>query len=87
MPKASLYGVTLTESDHTQVVEGRHYLYPGESDARTVCLWEGEAGYYSVEVDSGSVEDTARYYPEPKGAARNIEDHAAFYGNEVRIEE
>ena len=58
-----------------------------ESDTRTTCSWKGEASYLSVEVDGERVEDAAWYYPGPKDAARNIEDHVAFYGNKVRVED
>jgi uncharacterized protein (DUF427 family) len=95
VPKATLDGVTLAESDHTEVVEGNHYFPPEslngeyfrESATRTICPWKGEASYYSIEVDGVSVDDAAWYYPETKEAARNIENHVAFYGNKVRVEE
>jgi uncharacterized protein (DUF427 family) len=94
VPKASLDGVTLAESDHTAVVEGNHYFPPesvngerfGESATRTICSWKGEAGYYGIEVDGASVGDAAWYHPEPMEAARDIENHVAFYGNKVRVE-
>lgn len=53
VPKATLDGVTLAESDHTEVVEGNHYFpsesvnreYFMESATRTFCPWKGEASY------------------------------------------
>ena len=59
MPRATLNGVTLAESDLTEVVEGNHYFPPGsvnreafhESDTRTHCSWKGDAGHLSIEVD------------------------------------
>lgn len=95
MPKATLDGVTLAESDLTVVVEGNHYFPPEsvsgeylkESATRTICPCKGEASYYDVEVDGASVGDAAWYYPEPKEAARNIRNHVAFYGDKVRVEE
>jgi uncharacterized protein (DUF427 family) len=94
MPKVTLNGVTLADSEHTEVVEGNHYFPPEsvnskyfrESDTQTHCPWKGEASHYSIEVDGSSAEDAAWYYPEPKEAAANIKDHVAFYGNKVQVE-
>ena len=93
MPKATLNGVTLAESDHTEVVEGNHYFPPESlnrdlfqaSDTGTHCPWKGDASHLSVEVDGSVVTDAAWYYPEPMDAARNIKDHVAFYGNKVEV--
>jgi uncharacterized protein (DUF427 family) len=94
MPKVTLNGVTLAESDRTEVVEGNYYFPPEsvakeylrESDTSTHCPWKGDSSYYSIEVDGASAEDAAWYYPEPKEAASNIRDHVAFYPNKVEIE-
>ncbi len=94
MPRATLNGVTLAESEHTEVVEGNHYFPPGsvnldlfrESETRTHCPWKGDADHYAVEAGGERVEDAAWYYPEPKDAAKNIKDHVAFYANKVRVE-
>lgn len=94
MPRATLNGVTLAESEHTEVVEGNHYFPPEsvnseyfkESDTQAHCPWKGEASYYNIEVDGSSAEGAAWYYSEPKEAAANIKDHVAFYGNRVEIE-
>ena len=93
MPRAMLNGVTLAESDHTEVVEGNHYFPPDsinselfqESDTTTHCPWKGDASHMSVEVDGSVVEDAAWYYPAPLDAAKNIKDHVAFYGNKVEV--
>ena len=93
MPRATLNGFTLAESDHTEVVEGNHYFPPGavdrdrfrQSGTTTHCPWKGDASYLSVEVDGEVVEDAAWYYPAPKEAAANIKDHVAFYGNKVEV--
>ena len=92
MPRATLNGITLAESDNTVIVEGNHYFPPRsvnrdlfrESDT-THCPWKGDASYLSVELDGGLVEDAAWYYPEPMQAAENIRDHVAFYGNKVEV--
>ena len=95
MPKAILNGVTLAESENTEVVEGNHYFPPNsvnrerfeESATHTHCPWKGDASYYSLKVDGTTVEDGAWYYPEPKDAASNIKDHVAFYPGKVQIED
>ena len=94
MPRATVNGIALAESDHTEVVEGNHYFplesvnlyFLWESDTRTHCAWKGDASHYTVEASSERVEDAAWYYPEPKVAAKNIKDHVAFYGNKVRVQ-
>ena len=93
MPRATLNGMALAESDHTDVIEGNHYFPPGsvnrdlfrESGTTTHCPWKGDASYLSVEVDGTRVEDAAWYYPEPKEAAENIKNYVAFYGNKVEV--
>jgi uncharacterized protein (DUF427 family) len=94
LPRASVNGVTLAESEHTQVVEGDHYFPPEsvnldlfrESETRTHRPWKDDASRYAVEAGGERVEDAAWYYPEPKDAAKNTKDHIAFYGGKVRVE-
>ena len=93
--KATWNGHTLAESDATEEVEGNRYFPPEslnrdffeESDTHTTCPWKGEASYYHLASDGKRAEDAAWYYPAPKDAAQNIEDHVAFYGNQVEITE
>ena len=93
MPRATLNGITLAESDRTEVVEGNHYFPPetvnrehfAGSGTTTHCPWKGDASYLSVEVNGTRIEDAAWYYPDPKEAAGNIKDHVAFYGNKVDV--
>lgn len=94
MARATLNGVTLAESTHTEVVEGNHYFPPesvnreylSESRTRTHCPWKGDASYYGVKVGDDLVEDAAWFYREPKDAASNIKDHVAFYAGKVEVE-
>lgn len=87
MAKAIWKGVVLAESDEVIEVEGNKYFPPGsinkayfkESDTHTTCPWKGLASYYSIEVDEDINEDAAWYYPEAKHAAKNIENHVAFW--------
>lgn len=87
MPKAIWNDKVLAESDQTIVVEGNHYFPPAsvnrdyfkESDTHTTCPWKGVASYYSIEVDGKVNTDAAWYYPKPKDAASQIENHVAFW--------
>ena len=93
MARATLNGVVIAESDHTEVVEGNHYFPPGsvhtdylrEGQRHTYCPWKGQASYYGLMVDGDFVEDAAWYYPDPKDAASNIKDHVAFYPGKVEV--
>ncbi len=82
----------IAESDATIVVENNHY-FPAEavhqdflkaSDTHTTCPWKGKASYYTLQVDGKENRDAAWFYPEPKTAAANIKNYAAFWKG-VRI--
>jgi uncharacterized protein (DUF427 family) len=77
MAKAVWNGVTLAESDKTEVVEGN--LYFKDSSTHTVCPWKGTASYYTVVADGKENPDAAWFYPAPKDAAKQIKDHVAFW--------
>jgi uncharacterized protein (DUF427 family) len=87
MPKATWNGAVLAESAHTVVVEGNHYFPRASlrtehfrpSETHTTCPWKGEASYYDVVVDDAVNRDAAWFYPRPKPAAAQIEDHVAFW--------
>lgn len=91
--KAIWNGKVIAESNDTVVVEGNHYFPKSsiqqelfkESATQTTCPWKGKASYYSIEVDGKLNQDAAWYYPEPKDAAKNIENYVAFWkGVEVK---
>ncbi|AZQ43458.1 DUF427 domain-containing protein [Nonlabens ponticola] len=77
----------IAESDDTKVVENNHYFpqdsikkeFFSKTDHHTNCPWKGVASYYTLEVDGDKNENAAWYYPEPKDAAKEIEDHVAFW--------
>jgi uncharacterized protein (DUF427 family) len=87
MARALWNGVTLAESDATQVVEGNHYFPPDSvrrehfrpSATHTVCGWKGTASYYDVVVDGKVNHDAAWYYPKPLAAAARIAEYVAFW--------
>ena len=85
--KAYWKGQLLAESDDTVVVENNHY-FPASSvkteffkpsETKTRCPWKGEASYYSIVVNEEENKDAAWYYPSPKKAASEIQDHVAFW--------
>jgi uncharacterized protein (DUF427 family) len=85
--KATWENTLLAESDNTIVVEGNHYFPPDAikkeffrpSDTHTICPWKGIAGYYHIQVGEKLSADAAWYYPEPKEAARRIQNYVAFW--------
>ena len=93
MAKATWNGAVLAESDNVQIVEGNVYFPPDsikreyfrESDTHSTCPWKGLASYFHIEVKGEVNEDAAWYYPEPKDAAKHIQDHVAFWKG-VKVE-
>ena len=87
MAKAIWRGTVIAESDEFEIVEGNVYFPRGaikaeffkSSKHQTVCPWKGTASYYDVVVDGKRNEGAAWFYPPPKEAAANIEDHVAFW--------
>ncbi len=87
MAKAVWNGVTIAESEKTQIIEDnvyfpesavkREYLRP--SSTTSTCPWKGQARYYSLVVDGQENQDAAWYYPDPKPAARKIKGYIAFW--------
>jgi Uncharacterized protein conserved in bacteria len=87
MPQARWNGQLIASSDTFEDVEGNVYVPPGAVDPRflrpasqaTICPWKGTAHSCDVVVD-GQVNAGAAWYDlEPKPAARQIKDHAAFW--------
>jgi uncharacterized protein (DUF427 family) len=93
MAKAMWNGAVIAESEDTVLVEGNHYFpissvkreYLEDSSHRSVCVWKGEASYYSLMVDGQRNPDAAWFYTEPKSDAAQIKDHVAFWRG-VRVE-
>jgi uncharacterized protein (DUF427 family) len=87
MVKAKWNGIVIAESEHTEVVEGNHYFPAASihqkffkpSQTTTVCPWKGTASYYTLDVEGKVNEDAAWFYPTPKDAAKEIQDHVAFW--------
>jgi uncharacterized protein (DUF427 family) len=85
--KAIWKGQVLAESSNTVIVENNHY-FPAESiheeffiqsDYQTTCPWKGLASYKTIQVDGETNQNAAWYYPDPKEAAKEIQDYFAFW--------
>jgi uncharacterized protein (DUF427 family) len=93
MAKAIWNGAVIAESGNTVMVEGNHYFprasvnaaYLQDSSHSSVCLWKGQASYYTLVVDGRQNEDAAWFYPAPTSDAAYIKDHVAFWRG-VRIQ-
>lgn len=85
--KAIWNNTVLADSQATVVVEGNHYFPPNAirkeflraSKTQTTCPWKGLASYYDVVVNGSENKDAAWFYPTPKDAAKNIQNHVAFW--------
>ena len=85
--KAIWEDIIIAESDKTIVIERNHYFppeavhmeYMKASDTHTVCPWKGTASYYTIDTGDKQNKDAAWYYPQAKEAAKNIENHIAFW--------
>ncbi len=91
--KATWNDTIIAESDNTIVIENNHY-FPADSlkkeffspsTTHTSCPWKGIASYFSVEVDGKINKDAAWFYPEPKHAAKQIQNYVAFWKG-VKVE-
>ncbi len=93
MKKATWNGAILAESDQTIVIEGNHYFPPDAvnrayfraNSKQTTCPWKGAASYYDITVEGKLNSGAAWYYPDPKSAAKEIENYVAFWRG-VRVE-
>ena len=85
--KAVWKNTTLAESGETIVIEGNHYFPPDsvnheyfvDSATHTTCSWKGVASYYNIAVGEEVNKDAAWTYPEPKEAAKAIQNYVAFW--------
>lgn len=93
MTKATWNGAILAESNETIVIEGNHYFPPDSinrayfrtNSKRTTCPWKGVASYYDIQVEGQVNSGAAWTYPDPKTAAKEIENYVAFWRG-VRVE-
>jgi uncharacterized protein (DUF427 family) len=56
------------------------------SETTTHCPYKGDASYFTVVTDDGTLEDVVWTYETPHEAVAEIRGHVAFYPNRVSIE-
>lgn len=87
MARATWQEHVIAESDDVEVAEGNVYFprvsirqeFFRPSEHCTVCAWRATASYCHIEVNGERNENAARYYPDPKPAAAQINDRIAFW--------
>ncbi|MEM9813771.1 MAG: DUF427 domain-containing protein [Pseudomonadota bacterium] len=58
------------------------------SDHRTTCPWKGEASHFALVGKSGTIQNAAWSYEDPKAQVDRIRGHVAFYTSEqVTVEQ
>lgn len=61
------------------------FFDPSETTSR--CPYKGEATHFNFVAKSGTLEDAAWSYDDPKEAVAAIKRHIAFYANKVAVEQ
>lgn len=82
--------LTLQESSYSAVqyvpVDDIDPAVLSTTDTSTYCPFKGDASYYSVTTDAGTVTDAGWYYATPYDAVAPIANHVAFYPNRAIVE-
>ena len=55
------------------------------SDTHTHCPYKGDASYYDLVTDDGTISDAIWTYEQPYDAVGQIAEHLAFYRDRVQI--
>jgi uncharacterized protein (DUF427 family) len=96
--RVSLEGQVLAESERTKALFETslptRWYFPREdvvaelvpSDLITTCAYKGHAGYRSVRVGDGLVENLAWTYAEPRREAEPVRDLLAFFNEQVDLD-
>lgn len=53
---------------------------------QTTCPWKGDASYYSVITEAGTLDHAVWSYETPKPGMEAIAGHLAFYPDKVQVE-
>ena len=88
--------LAIADASQYATVEGNIYFPPSSlllqpsqlqlSGTHTKCPWKGEASYYNLKLDDGSVvKDVGWFYPHPKEKAKNIEGFVAWDKRNVEV--
>ncbi len=57
------------------------------SETTSFCPFKGQASYFHIASESGTIRDAGWSYEEPKPEAARIAEHIAFYGDKVTLEQ
>jgi uncharacterized protein (DUF427 family) len=71
-----VYYIPLSDVDASAI---RH------SDSQTYCPYKGDASYYDVVTEGGTIPDAIWTYEQPYDAVRQIAGHVAFYPHLVEV--
>ncbi len=91
-------GVTIADTHRPfRVLETSHppvyYISPEDIEMQYLhktsrgswCEWKGQAGYYTVTVESKEVINAAWFYPNPNQVFAAIKDYVAFYPSKMDV--
>lgn len=56
------------------------------SEGETTCPWKGKANYFSIQTETGVLENAVWTYETPIEGMEQIAGHLAFYTDKVQIE-
>ena|ERR1700742_3201889 len=56
-----------------------------KTDHATYCPYKGDASYYSIAADGGTLENAVWTYEQPYESVADIAGHVAFYTNRVDL--
>lgn len=98
--RVSVGGVVIAETDRALTLKEARYpavqYIPREdanaalllrSDRSTHCPYKGDASYFGIKTDGGTVENAIWSYEQPFPAMADIQNYLAFYPDKVMIEE
>ena len=81
----------LTEGDRQPVIyfprDDLAMVMMDRSPQQSTCPWKGQATYYSIVTESGTIPDAAWSYETPKDGVEAIAGHLAFYPDKVTVEQ
>ncbi len=81
----------LTEGDYPSVIYFPRAdvatAFLDKTEKSTHCPWKGDATYYSIEGNSGTLDNAAWSYESPLEGMEEIRDHLAFFTDRVTVEQ
>ena len=81
----------LTEGSYAPVIyfprDGVGMTFLDPSSTTSYCAHKGDATYYSLAAEGGTIKDAAWSYETPLPGMERIADYIAFYADKVNVEE